>query len=115
MSRSNLYRLLGNTGGLTRFIQIQRLLEARTLLSDRSIDKPIAAIAEELCFADASSFSRAFRREFGHSPSEIRSDAWASLAQSRMPMPGAMPLNLSLFFSADADRSRFLTPRPVTE
>jgi AraC-like DNA-binding protein len=42
--------------------------------------KPISRIAEELCFADASSFSRAFRLEFGQSPSEVRSAALVGLA-----------------------------------
>jgi AraC-like DNA-binding protein len=32
----------------------------------------ISAVAEDLCFTDASSFSRGFKREFGCSPSEAR-------------------------------------------
>jgi AraC-like DNA-binding protein len=84
MSRSSLYRLLGDTSGVTRYIQIQRLLEARALLGDPSTNKPIAAIAEELCFADASSFARAFKREFGRSPSGTRLEARARGAQSSM-------------------------------
>ena len=40
----------------------------------------ISAIAENLCFADASSFSRAFRREFRYSPSEVRSAELVGLA-----------------------------------
>jgi AraC-like DNA-binding protein len=77
MSRSNLYRLLEDMGGVTRYIQRERLLEAHVILSGTSTTQSISAIAEDLCFADASSFSRAFKREFGHSPSEVRSAALA--------------------------------------
>lgn len=90
MSRSNLYRLLGGTGGVRQYIQSQRLLEARALLGDPSTNKPIAAIAEELCFADASSFSRAFKREFGHSPSETRLEARTRVVQSSMASKDAV-------------------------
>jgi AraC-like DNA-binding protein len=80
MSRSNLYRLFDDTGGVARYIRSQRLLEAHGVLSDPATTKSISAIAEDLCFADASSFSRTFRREFGHSPGEVRSAALAGLA-----------------------------------
>jgi len=72
MSRSSLYRLMDAEGGVARYIQRQRLLVAYALLSDPFVDRPIAAIGEELCFADTSGFSRAFRREFSASPSEVR-------------------------------------------
>jgi AraC-like DNA-binding protein len=80
MSRSNLYRLFEATGGVARYIQSQRLLEAHAVLFDPATTKSISAIAEDLCFADASSFSRTFRREFGHSPGKVRSAALAGLA-----------------------------------
>jgi AraC-like DNA-binding protein len=85
MSRSNLYRLFEDDGGVTRYIQSQRLHEARAVLTDPASKKSISAIAEDLCFADASSFSRTFRREFGHSPGEVRSAAMAGLTLSAMP------------------------------
>jgi AraC-like DNA-binding protein len=71
-SRSQLYRLLEGEGGVAHYIQRQRLSESFTLLCDVSNLLPVARIAEVLCFADASSFSRAFRREFGMSPSDVR-------------------------------------------
>jgi AraC-like DNA-binding protein len=80
MSRSNLYRLFENTGGVARYIQRERLVEAHAVLSDPATAKSISAIAEDLCFADASSFSRAFKREFGLSPGEVRAAAVAGLA-----------------------------------
>jgi len=75
ISRSNLYRLMDAEGGVARYIQRQRLLEAYSLLSHPCVDRPIAAIGEELCFADTSGFSRAFRRVFSASPSEVRAAA----------------------------------------
>jgi AraC-like DNA-binding protein len=88
MSRSKLYRLMETEGGVARYIQRQRLLEAYTLLSDRSVNRTITAIAEELCFADTSGFSRAFRREFGASPRDVRATSHtatnASTASAQM-------------------------------
>jgi AraC-like DNA-binding protein len=80
MSRSNLYRLFENTGGVARYIRRERLVEAHAVLSDPATARSISAIAEDLCFADASSFSRAFKREFGLSPGDVRAAALAGLA-----------------------------------
>jgi AraC-like DNA-binding protein len=80
MSRSNLYRLFEDTGGIARYIQRERLHEAHAMLSDPANTQAVSAIAEDLCFADASSFSRAFKQEFGHSPGEVRSAGRAGLA-----------------------------------
>jgi AraC-like DNA-binding protein len=41
-----------------------------------------------VCFADASSFSRTFKREFGHSPGEVRSAALAGLPSPAMLLGG---------------------------
>jgi AraC-like DNA-binding protein len=72
MSRSNLYRLFEDIGGVARYIHRERLLEARIILSDPASTQSISAIAEDLCFSDASGFARAFKREFGCSPSDVR-------------------------------------------
>jgi AraC-like DNA-binding protein len=76
---------------VARYIQHQRLLEARAVLTDPATKRSISAIAEDLCFADASSFSRTFRREFGHSPGEVRSAALAGLALSATPRSSVSP------------------------
>jgi len=47
------------------------------MLCDTSRSVAIGQLAELLCFADASTFGRAFRREFGMSPSEARNAALA--------------------------------------
>jgi AraC-like DNA-binding protein len=73
MSRSSLYRLLESEGGVARYIQRQRLFEAQAALSDPATTQSIGAIAEDLRFADAASFSRIFKHEFGYTPSKARS------------------------------------------
>lgn len=82
LSRSNLYRLFEDTGGVARYIRRQRLLEAHDILSDPATTQPISMIAHDLCFADYSSFSRMFKQEFGYSPSEVCSTAPARRAPS---------------------------------
>jgi AraC-like DNA-binding protein len=92
MSRSNLYRLFEDTGGVARYIQRERLLEGHAVLTDPATTQSISAIAVDFCFADASSFSRAFKREFGHSPGEMRAATLAGLAPPatlRGPVPSA--------------------------
>ena len=64
----------------TKSIQPRDQLEAHAVVTDPTTTKSVSAIAEDLCFADASSFPRAFKREFGHSPGEVRSAANAGLA-----------------------------------
>jgi AraC-like DNA-binding protein len=71
-SRSQLYRLLEGEGGVARYIQRRRLAESFALLSDASNNASIGRIAELFCFADVSTFSRAFRREFGVTPGDVR-------------------------------------------
>jgi AraC-like DNA-binding protein len=80
MSRSNLYRLLEDRGGVAQYIQAQRLLEAHSILSDRDSRQSITNLAEDFCFADVSTFSRAFKREFGCRPSDVRAAASVGLA-----------------------------------
>ncbi|WP_421996372.1 helix-turn-helix domain-containing protein [Reyranella sp.] len=78
-SRSQLYRLLEGQGGVAQYIQRRRLSESFAILCDTSHDFSIGRVAEMLCFADASGFSRAFRREFGVTPKEVRLAALSGL------------------------------------
>ena len=75
MSRSQLYRVLEREGGVANYIQRRRLSESFSMLCDTSSNLPISEIAASLCFSDPSSFSRAFRREFGLAPSDVRASA----------------------------------------
>lgn len=72
MSRSKLYRLFERAGGVAHFINRERLLEARRRLAAHRETLSIHVIGNEVGFVDHSTFSRAFRREFGCSPSEAR-------------------------------------------
>ena len=72
ISRSSLYRLLESEGGVTSYIQRQRLIEAHSRLSDSRNTQSIVSMAYDLGFTDSSGFSRAFRAMFGVSPREMR-------------------------------------------
>jgi AraC-like DNA-binding protein len=89
MSRSQLYRVLESEGGVAHYIQRRRLSESFAVLCDASHNLSIAKVADMLCFADASSFSRAFRHEFGVSPRDVR---LASLAGQAPPLPKPAPM-----------------------
>lgn len=79
LSRASLYRLFGPDGGLARYVQDQRLNRAlRLLVSPGARGKRLIDLAVELQFSGDSTFVRAFRRQFGVTPGEIRelSEAW---------------------------------------
>lgn len=88
VSRSRLYRLFEGVGGVNRYIQRQRLRNARDLLTDSSICRNVMQVAEAVGFADHSGFSRAFRAEFGYSPTEARAAAQTGLP--RVPKPAVL-------------------------
>ena len=90
-SRSQLYRLLEGEGGVAHYIQRRRLSESFSMLCDVSNNFPIGKVAEMLCFADGSSFSRAFRREFGMSPSDVRATSLGGLPPTPPPKSSAGP------------------------
>ena len=76
VSRTSLYRLMAAEGGVARFVQRVRLSLIHAALSDPTPpQRPIVALAEEYGFHDASAFSRAFRRTYGCTPSDIRAAA----------------------------------------
>jgi AraC-like DNA-binding protein len=84
MSRSQLYRLFEPLGGVARHIQRERLAFARRRLADPADRSGIARIAEAAGFFEPSTFSRAFRQEYGVSPREFR-----AAALSGQPAPPA--------------------------
>ena len=88
VSRSNLYRMFEPYGGVVRYIQRQRLRRAHDLLADPNCTRQISLIANVHCFADSSTFSRAFRHEFGYSPTDLRKRVEGGRAA---PRPGRLP------------------------
>lgn len=101
MSRSQLYRLLEPSGGVARYIQAERMREAYRALSDPEGRRHIHEIAEDLGCFDASTFCRAFRREFGCAPSDVRMAAlagkWSGPVRRSPAVPGrsAAPLDFA--------------------
>lgn len=65
-----LFEIEGTT--FTAFVRGRRLVEAYRKLTDPGLAGTITAMALEVGFADLSYFNRCFRRQFGASPSEIR-------------------------------------------
>jgi AraC-like DNA-binding protein len=88
MSRSQLYRVLEGEGGVARYIKRRRLSESLIILCDEATAFPIHKIAEMLCFADASAFSRAFRQEFGMTPGEVRAASLGGVRPAISPLAG---------------------------
>lgn len=79
ISRTRLYRLFEPSGGVMRYIQHRRLVDAHRALANPGDTRRILEIAEQRGFNDGAEFSRAFRREFGYSPSEVRSRGMGEL------------------------------------
>jgi AraC-like DNA-binding protein len=71
ISRSNLYRAFESVGGVAGYIMRKRLHAAYAELVG-SPDRRVQEVAYRYGFKLASDFTRAFRREFGVSPREMR-------------------------------------------
>ena len=73
LSRSALYRLFEPEGGLAAYIQQRQLIRAYAQLAAPEIrHRRIIEIALENHFASDATFARAFRRQFGVTPREVR-------------------------------------------
>lgn len=74
VSRSYLYSLFQPLGGITRYIQQQRLRRAfLELTQPASRPRRVSQIAYRVGYRNEAHFSRSFRHAFGMSPSEARS------------------------------------------
>ncbi|KAA1180528.1 AraC family transcriptional regulator [Rhizobium tropici] len=72
ISRTRLYQIFEQYGGVHHYIQRRRLLSAHAALSDPANREQILDIAFGVGFSSAAHFSRAFSKEFGYSPREAR-------------------------------------------
>lgn len=78
VSRSTLYRAFGDGGGtvagsVNHLIQRRRLAALAALLSDPMDERTIGTLARSVGISDMSFLTKAFRREYGCTPSEFRS------------------------------------------
>lgn len=83
MSRSALYRLFEPVGGVNTFVRERRLGAVHALLAAPEKRVYLARVADDFGFKSAAHFSRAFRQQFGYSPSQVGSHA----------LPAAGPAN----------------------
>ncbi len=91
LSLRSLHRLFADEPrSLSRWIRFRRLERARAELVAFP-DRPIAVVASRYHFSDATVFARAFRDEYGMSPSDFRHSGMAhsvgSLALNAQPSP----------------------------
>lgn len=89
LSRSALYRLFSDEGGVARYVRDVRLSMAHAALRDPTQRaRTISQVAEAHGFPDPSAFSRAFRQAYGATPGDVRAAGWQGPAPAR-PWPGA--------------------------
>ncbi|MBX3594673.1 helix-turn-helix domain-containing protein [Sphingomonas sp.] len=72
VSRSTLYRVFRDEGGVVAYIRDRRLARVHVLLGDASVREPVGTLAEAWGFCDAPHFGRLFRARYGMSPGEYR-------------------------------------------
>lgn len=111
VSRSQLYRLLQGEGGVAHYIRRLRLEACREWLSAPSCTGTIAEIAARVGFDDPSQFSRAFRREFGATPRQLRVAAISgSPAEALAPEGGQSVRPLRVFLDELGSERQALSP-----
>jgi len=95
VSRTALYALFAESGGVAKQIRARRLDEAmRRLANPRHARQRIAEVAFAVGFSSEPTFNRAFRERFGCAPGEARADADARRAKPpEAHQPNGKPTN----------------------
>ena len=75
LSRSTLYRAFAGLGGVAGYIQRRQLEATHAALSGAGDLRSVKEIARRFGFTSPSHFTRAFRKQFGHRPGDVRVDA----------------------------------------
>jgi AraC-like DNA-binding protein len=78
VSRTRIYTLFEQSGGVFHYIQRCRLQAAHVALSNPTDKQRIMGVAEAVGFKSAAHFSRAFSKEFGYSPRDAINKSLAS-------------------------------------
>ena len=86
VSRAALYRACEPDGGVAAMIWQRRLKRAAQSLTDPADKRRVSQIAFACGFASEAHFSRAFRREFGATPTDIR--MWQAAPRPSLPPAG---------------------------
>lgn len=72
VSPRQLYYIFEAQGGIAKYIRSLRLAACYRAISDPAELRPIHEIAERFGLGNRTQFSRQFRSQYGHSPSEVR-------------------------------------------
>jgi AraC-like DNA-binding protein len=96
ISRSTLYRTFEPLSGVAAYIKECRLNRIHALLVAPRPRRYVARVAEDHGFKSATHFSRAFRAQFGYSPSEAAGRSAGAVA---VAPPRGMPRTASAFES----------------
>lgn len=75
VSRASLYRAMARHGGVRRYLSRLRLRRVRAHLEAPGDRLSLVELAERVGFADKAHLARAFKREFGLTPGEVRAGA----------------------------------------
>lgn len=85
MSRTTLYRLFEPHGGVMTYVKRRRLHRIRAILVANDDPRSLAGISEDFGFQSGAHFSREFRKEFGCSPGDVRSDRLPQIVTTSPP------------------------------
>lgn len=72
ISRTRLYELFEQVGGVAKYVRQQRLSAAHGMIGNPADRRTIAEVGAAIGYDSAANFSRAFSQQFGYSPSNVR-------------------------------------------